>query len=179
MKDKQSAFNVCKAILCTSYSSSCEDNFTWELSPHTLPHAVVELTLYQQENESCILISSPRHHFRWPMGNNPCNTGFKHDAESAAVLHKYKHVAGNPLKLNTPVLTYLNEVDKHTANYAYSGFGEESAATFPTTKTWFALQIKALSGSTSCTGSNSYSFFFFLICQVERQNGCLRSPSLL
>lgn len=47
-----------------------------------------------------------------------------YDSECVAVLHKYKHVAGNPLKFNIPVLTYLNEVDKHTANYACSGFGE-------------------------------------------------------
>lgn len=82
------------------------------------------------------------------MGSGLQHGGLTHDSESAAVLHKYKHVAGNPLKLNTPVLTYLNEVDKHTANYACSGFGGKSAASFPTTKTRFALQIKALSDST-------------------------------
>lgn len=69
------------------------------------------------------------------MGSGLQHRGLKHDSESAAVLHKYKHVAGNPLKLNTPVLTYLTEVDKHTANYACSSFGEKSAASFPTTKT--------------------------------------------
>lgn len=93
----------------------------------------------------------------------------KHDSESAAVLHKYKHVAGNPLKLNTPVLTYLNEVDKHTANYACSGFGEKSAASFPTTKTWVALQIKALSGSTRPCREEFWVCFFLMVCQVERQ----------
>lgn len=74
--------------------------------------------------------------------------GLKYESESAAALHKYKHVAGNPLKVNTRMLTYLNKVDKHIANYACSCFGEKSAARFPTTKTWFALQIKALSHST-------------------------------
>lgn len=103
-----------------------------------------------------------------------CNTRvLKYNSESSAVLHKYKHVAGNPLKLNTPVLTYLHEVDKHTANYACSRFGEKSAASFPTTKTWFTLQIKALSGSTRpCREEFWVHFFFFfcvMVCQVERQ----------
>ena len=51
--------------------------------------------------------------------------------KSAALLYKYEHVAGNPLKLDAPVLAYLDEVDKHTANYACSGFGEKRAREFP------------------------------------------------
>lgn len=91
-------------------------------------------------------------------------------SESSAALHEYKHIAGNPLKLNTPVRTYLNEVDKHTANYACSGFGEKSAASFPTTKTWFALQIKALSGSTRPCGEQFWlCFFFFFFDDLSRR----------
>lgn len=93
-------------------------------------------------------------------------------------LHKYKHVAGNPLKLNTPVLTYLNKVDKHTANYACSGFGGKSAASFPTTKTRFALQIKALSGSTRPRREEFWVVFFFDGLSSRASNGCFRSPSL-
>lgn len=73
------------------------------------------------------------------------------------------------------MLTYLNEVDKHAANYACSGFGEKSAASFPTTKTRFALQIKALSCSTGpCKEEFQVCFFFFflMVCQVETSNGC-------
>lgn len=77
------------------------------------------------------------------------------------------------------MLTYLNEVDKHTANYACSGFGEKSAASFPTTKTWFALQIKALSGSTRPCGEEFWvCVFFFDDMSSRTSNGCFRSPSL-
>lgn len=102
-----------------------------------------------------------------------CNTRvLKYDSESAAVLHKYKHLAGNPLKLNTPVLTYLNEVDKHTANYACSRFGEKCRK-FPHYKDMIhspneslIWQHKALQGGVL---SPFFFFFFLMICQVERQ----------
>ena len=73
--------------------------------------------------------------FPLTQGSVKQNRGLEDDSKSAAVLHKYKHIAGNPLKLNPPVLTYLYKVDKHTANYACYGIGEKSASSFPTTKT--------------------------------------------
>ena len=92
---------------------------------------------------------------------------------SAAVLHKYKHIAGNTLKLDTPAPIYLNEADKHTANYAC--LGEKSATSFSTTNTRFTLPIKALSHSTMpckeelCLPPLFLLSFFLIVCQVVRQ----------
>lgn len=101
----------------------------------------------------------------------PIRRGFKRDCKSAAVLPKYKHVASNALKLNIPVLPCVNEVDKHTANYTCSGFGEKCTASFLATKTWFALQIKGLSHSAGPSREEFWVSMFLcvIVCQVERQ----------
>lgn len=107
--------------------------------------------------------------------------GFMYDSECVAVLHKYKHVAGNPLKFNIPVLTYLNEVDKHIANYACSGFGEKSGATFPLQRHDFLSKLKPYLAAQGLAGRSSEPvFFIFLFDDLSSRmsNGCFRSPSL-